>query len=448
MSIETDQVKDKTVDQPTTADNPDLFADSRNALKPDMKADAAANANLPQMEVVDGDKSVYTVKSGDSLWKIAAGTLQDRAAEGAQVSNTDIANFVNKIYAANQGDGKNQIKSPNKIYPGQEFVIPGQAKAKDNDEAKPEEAKPEPGKDDKKQEEQKAEDPKPADTKPAEVAVEDSKPVDTKPAEVAVEDPKPVDTKPVEVAVEDPKPVDTKPAEVAVEDPKPVDTKPAEVAVEDPKPIDTKPAAVVDFSLPTNTEANPTDGAQAITAQTDTLKRLYSDIAGQDAQYLTKENLDQYLANNGFNLSDTDRQALEGVKNRFDRYQRASDDEWKMPWNNDSSGITLKDIDKYREQELSYEKQFVAQDYARKNFDQIAQSRDGMDPTITDWGIDQYKTKRASAGASPQELAVIDDLKKLYTTDNVMPKIMGVSKEGIDGGLAPMVDQRFYAEKG
>ena len=36
MSIETDQVKDKTVDQPTTADNPDLFADSRNALKPDM----------------------------------------------------------------------------------------------------------------------------------------------------------------------------------------------------------------------------------------------------------------------------------------------------------------------------------------------------------------------------------------------------------------------------
>ena len=418
MSIETDQVKDKTVDQPTTADNPDLFADSRNALKPDMKADAAANANLPQMEVVDGDKSVYTVKSGDSLWKIAAGTLQDRAAEGAQVSNTDIANFVNEIYAANQGDGKNQIKSPNKIYPGQEFVIPGQAKAKDNDEAKPEEAKPEPGKDDKKQEEQKAEDPKPADTKPAEVAVEDSKPVDTKPAEVAVEDPKPVDTKP------------------------------AEVAVEDPKPIDTKPAAVVDFSLPTNTEANPTDGAQAITAQTDTLKRLYSDIAGQDAQYLTKENLDQYLANNGFNLSDTDRQALEGVKNRFDRYQRASDDEWKMPWNNDSSGITLKDIDKYREQELSYEKQFVAQDYARKNFDQIAQSRDGMDPTITDWGIDQYKTKRASAGASPQELAVIDDLKKLYTTDNVMPKIMGVSKEGIDGGLAPMVDQRFYAEKG
>ncbi|MBN9396645.1 MAG: LysM peptidoglycan-binding domain-containing protein [Candidatus Melainabacteria bacterium] len=418
MSIETDQVKDKTVDQPTTADNPDLFADSRNALKPDMKADAAANANLPQMEVVDGDKSVYTVKSGDSLWKIAAGTLQDRAAEGAQVSNTDIANFVNEIYAANQGDGKNQIKSPNKIYPGQEFVIPGQAKAKDNDEAKPEEAKPEPGKDDKKQEEQKAEDPKPADTKPAEVAVEDSKPVDTKPAEVAVEDPKPVDTKPVEVAVED------------------------------PKPIDTKPAAVVDFSLPTNTEANPTDGAQAITAQTDTLKRLYSDIAGQDAQYLTKENLDQYLANNGFNLSDTDRQALEGVKNRFDRYQRASDDEWKMPWNNDSSGITLKDIDKYREQELSYEKQFVAQDYARKNFDQIAQSRDGMDPTITDWGIDQYKTKRASAGASPQELAVIDDLKKLYTTDNVMPKIMGVSKEGIDGGLAPMVDQRFYAEKG
>jgi LysM repeat protein len=423
MSIETDQVKDKTVDQPTTADNPDLFADSRNALKPDMKADAAANANLPQMEVVDGDKSVYTVKSGDSLWKIAAGTLQDRAAEGAQVSNTDIANFVNEIYAANQGDGKNQIKNPNKIYPGQEFVIPGQAEAKDNDEAKPdeakpEEAKPEPGKDDKKQEEQKAEDPKPADTKPA------------------------------EVAVEDPKPVDTKPAEVAVEDPKPVDTKPVEVAAEDPKPVDTKPAAVVDFSLPTNTEANPTDGAQAITAQTDTLKRLYSDIAGQDAQYLTKENLDQYLANNGFNLSDTDRQALEGVKNRFDRYQRASDDEWKMPWNNDSSGITLKDIDKYREQELSYEKQFVAQDYARKNFDQIAQSRDGMDPTITDWGIDQYKTKRASAGASPQELAVIDDLKKLYTTDNVMPKIMGVSKEGIDGGLAPMVDQRFYAEKG
>lgn len=56
----------------------------------------------------------YTVKSGDSLSKIAQEVLGD-------------ANGWKEIFEAN----KDKIKDPNLIYPGQELVVPGASPAAD-----------------------------------------------------------------------------------------------------------------------------------------------------------------------------------------------------------------------------------------------------------------------------------------------------------------------------
>ena len=61
----------------------------------------------PEAKAAAGAKS-YTVKSGDSLWKISEQMYGN-------------GNDWRRIYEAN----KDQIKNPDLIYPGQTFKIPG-----------------------------------------------------------------------------------------------------------------------------------------------------------------------------------------------------------------------------------------------------------------------------------------------------------------------------------
>jgi nucleoid-associated protein YgaU len=72
----------------------------------DLTADISIDSSLPQPAAAAARKT-YTVKSGDTLSKIAGELMGD-------------ANGWKKIYEAN----KDKISDPNKIMPGQELVIP------------------------------------------------------------------------------------------------------------------------------------------------------------------------------------------------------------------------------------------------------------------------------------------------------------------------------------
>ncbi len=64
------------------------------------------------------DKEIEVVK-GDSLWKIARAHLTETG--GKRPSNEEVAKLVSQIVE------KNNIKTPDLIYPGQKFIIPGEA---------------------------------------------------------------------------------------------------------------------------------------------------------------------------------------------------------------------------------------------------------------------------------------------------------------------------------
>jgi nucleoid-associated protein YgaU len=72
----------------------------------DLVADISIDSSLPQPQVM-ASKKTYTVKSGDTLSKIAKEYYGD-------------ANSYNKIFEAN----RDKLSDPNKIQPGQELVIP------------------------------------------------------------------------------------------------------------------------------------------------------------------------------------------------------------------------------------------------------------------------------------------------------------------------------------
>ena len=78
----------------------------------DLVADISIDPSLPQPQVMasagsGGGGRTYTVKSGDSLSKIAKEVYGD-------------ANAYNRIFEAN----RDKLNDPNKIFPGQELVIP------------------------------------------------------------------------------------------------------------------------------------------------------------------------------------------------------------------------------------------------------------------------------------------------------------------------------------
>ena len=72
----------------------------------DLAADISIDPSLPQPQAMASSRT-YTVKSGDSLSKIAKEIYGD-------------ANSYNKIFEAN----RDKLNDPNKIQPGQELVIP------------------------------------------------------------------------------------------------------------------------------------------------------------------------------------------------------------------------------------------------------------------------------------------------------------------------------------
>lgn len=100
--------KSEKGDKGKTGGSPD-FSDttsSSGSTTPGTKADFS-DVSSGQSTTAGAGGQTYTVKSGDSLSKIAKDIYGD-------------ASKWNRIYAAN----KDKIKDPDLIHPGQEFTIP------------------------------------------------------------------------------------------------------------------------------------------------------------------------------------------------------------------------------------------------------------------------------------------------------------------------------------
>jgi nucleoid-associated protein YgaU len=86
---------------------------------PDVSVPEPSPADVATEPAVSADPTVYVVRAGDCLWRIAGRVLTERG--DPHPSNAEIARFWPAIYAANRetiGD------DPNLIFPGQRLTIP------------------------------------------------------------------------------------------------------------------------------------------------------------------------------------------------------------------------------------------------------------------------------------------------------------------------------------
>lgn len=92
--------------------------DAELATLPEAKQEQPVSTE-PQKETAPPPASAHTITKGDTLWSIARKSLSEQLG-GRSVSNTEIANYVNKIVAEN----KDTIKNKDNIRIGTEITLP------------------------------------------------------------------------------------------------------------------------------------------------------------------------------------------------------------------------------------------------------------------------------------------------------------------------------------
>lgn len=366
-------------------------------------------AAVPDLSIVSGQDAVYTVKRGDNLWNIASRYLseQRKTATGADankpVTPREINDLVGKIFEANKGNGKDQIKNRDRIYPGQNFTIPGFGK--------------------------------PETPKPAETPQTPPKPAETpqtppKPEETPQTPPKPAET-PQTPVLETPQ-VPAKPAETPQEPAKQPEVTPTPTEVEKPKPVETPVQAPVEnFTPPNGSKENPTIGGEVAAKEAETLLRHFDQIPGKaDPAYIDAAALNNYIKDNT-NLSEEDKRWLTSAASHLGRIQKSSNDEWGR----ETSGATRADLQAYPRQEKSFEEQYTARNYIKTHFDSMA----GADGILNIAELRAWAQKRASENATPKELKVIADAEQLMKDNHVSINYRGVPKNRVDINLLPRV---------
>lgn len=379
-------------------------------------ADQPRPAAVPDLSIVNGQDAVYTVKRGDNLWNIASRYLseQRKNATGADankpVTPREINDLVGKIFEANKGNGKDQIKNRDRIYPGQNFTIPGFGKP---------------------------ETPKPAETPQTPPKPEEKPQTPPKPEEKPQTPPKPAETPqaPELETPQVPKPAETPPAQTKPEEKPQTPTAPEVVtppATEQTRPAEAPVQTPVENFTPTNgSKENPTIGAEVAAKEAETLLRHFDQIPGKaDPAYVDAAALNNYIKDNT-NLSDEDKRWLTSAASHLGRIQKSCNDEWGR----ETSGATRADLQAYPRQEKSFEEQYTARNYIKTHFDNMA----GADGILNIAELRAWAQKRASESATPKELKVIADAEQLMKDNHVSINYRGVPKNRVDINLLPRV---------
>ncbi|MBK9773514.1 MAG: LysM peptidoglycan-binding domain-containing protein [Candidatus Obscuribacter sp.] len=331
-------------------------AEQTAPIEKPVNTDQTRPAPVPDLSIVSGRDAVYTVKPGDNLWNIANRYLseQRKTATGTDankpVTPREINDLVGKIFEANKGNGKDQIKNRDRIYPNQHLTIPGFGAP---EAPKPAETPQEPA--------------KPAETPQVPAKPAETPQVPAKPAETPQVPAKPAET-PQTPVLETPQ-VPAKPAETPQEPAKQPEVNPNATEVEKPKPVETPVQAPVEnFTPPNGSKENPTVGAEVAAKEAETLLRHFDQIPGKaDPAYVDATALNNYLKSNT-NLSEDDKRWLTSAASHLGRIQKSSNDEWGR----ETSGATRADLEAYPRQEKSFEEQYTARNYIKTNFDNMA----------------------------------------------------------------------------
>ncbi len=113
--------------------------------------------------------------------------------------------------------------------------------------------------------------------------------------------------------------------------------------------------------------------------------------------FITADEIDQYVKENGAKLKPEELEALRKVKEKIGKLEDLSNDEWGF----ENDGVTRKDLDLAQQR-------FKAFDYAQKNFDKLDGNGDGF---ISAAEIDGY-IKAQGGKLNADELEKLDYLKK------------------------------------
>lgn len=193
-----------------------------------------------------------------------------------------------------------------------------------------------------------------------------------------------------------------------------------------------------DFVPPLGTPANPTIGADASEKEADALLRHFNLIPNKvNSRYIDARALENYIRTND-NLTPEDRLHLTNASSHFNRIQQSSNDEWGR----ETSGITLKDIDLYPDQEYGFEYQFTKLAYAKNNFSDLA----GPDGVISVNSLRTYGHRRIAEGAGRDEIALIAGIDRDMRVPGFAMLHDTLTRANIDARLRPavMLNGRIY----
>ncbi|MDX1988788.1 MAG: LysM peptidoglycan-binding domain-containing protein [Candidatus Obscuribacter sp.] len=429
--------------------------DPSSSAKTEVDPKVSDKPAQPESNVEKSKETTYVVKPGDCLWNIAKDQLNAHGGEGKEASNASIRSYVDQIVARN----KDQIKDEDLIYPDQKFIlpeIPGEKKEQDKpqDKKNPEENS-EKSKDKKPGEGEAQNQPKGKDKKiPPDGSTVPPGDNTIPPGDNTV--PPGDNTVPPGDNTVPPGGSELPPADIyegqrngGENTVPPTDSQNPPV---DPSTQQMSHGDMSKFYAQPGTAENPSVGINNAQIQANIISNNFENIDADQTGYVTTAEFDAFkdkLKQEKGETSDEFKAAQEARKN-FSVIANTVTGENTGATDEAPSSISAEDVKQFPTVQTRFENQFAARAYAKENFDKLAAASDeeANKDQLSAKDVDSYAQKRATEGASQNELDLLIGLKESVTAADP-DGTNNIKKEDLDTRLSNenvKVDNRAYGD--